>query len=73
MYSSSPSTSDHGLPAQSNPVNRHAISDMPKHWIAGGDPNAAQEFREPEDCGCHILSGYAVAACLAACRAGMLI
>lgn len=61
------------VPNQANPVNRHFIFDMPKFWIAGGDPNAPQEFNETENCGCHILSSYAVAGCLAACRLGMMV
>jgi len=59
------------LPNQASPISRYLISDMPTFWFAGGDPNASQAFRKVENCGCHLLSSYALFSCVNACGNGL--
>jgi hypothetical protein len=56
-------------PVQATPVMRGLVPELQKFWFAGGheNMNAPAGFQEVENCGCHILSSYAVSNCLAVC------
>jgi hypothetical protein len=64
------------FPLQAVPVIRGSVFDTSnRFWFAGGAGNATlpPAFTEVTDCGCHIMSDYAMPSCLAVCHEGMML